>query len=165
MGGVTTIEHGDGGTAEIFRLMREKGVALCATLAAGDAVAQYNGWRKGIDAEPARITAKRKSFQLALHSGVTICMGGDVGVYSHGDNAREMELMVNYGMTPIDVLRSSTSINADVFAYADKIGRLKKGLLADIIAVQGDPSKHIGLIRKVVFVMKDGKIIKDHSAD
>lgn len=160
MGGVSTIEHGDEGDEEIFNLMKEKGVALCPTLAAGDAILQYSGWKKGIDPEPARITAKKKSFQAALKSGVTICMGGDVGVYTHGDNAREMELMADYGMKSLDVLRSATSVNADVFGYADKFGRIKKGLLADIIAVKGDPSKTIQDIRNVVLVMKDGKLYK-----
>jgi imidazolonepropionase-like amidohydrolase len=160
MGGVSTIEHGDDGDEEIFTLMKEKGVALCPTLAAGDAILQYNGWKKGVDPEPARITAKKKSFQAALKSGVIICMGGDVGVYTHGDNAREMELMVDYGMKSMDVLKSATSVNADVFGYADKFGRIKKGLLADIIAVKGDPSKTIGDIRNVVLVMKDGKLYK-----
>ncbi len=159
--GVHSIEHGDAGDEETFSMMAKKGIALCATLAAGDATAQYRGWKKGTDPEPAGITAKRKSFQAALKAGVTICMGGDVGVFPHGDNAREMELMADYGMKPADVLRSSTSVNADVFGYADKIGRIKKGLLADIIAVQGDPSVNIHDIRKVVFVMKDGKVYRD----
>jgi len=158
LAGVSTIEHGDNGTEEIFKLMKEKGVALCPTLAAGDATSQYKGWRKGIDPEPEHIMNKKKSFALALKSGVTICMGGDVGVFAHGDNAREMEMMVDYGMNPVDVLRSSTSINADVFGYADKIGRIKKGLLADIIAVEGDPSVNIKNIRKVKLVMKGGLI-------
>ncbi len=87
-------------------------------------------------------------------------MGGDVGVYTHGDNVREMELMVEYGMKPIDVLRSATSVNADVFGYADKIGRIKKGLLADIIAVQGNPSSNITNIRSVLLILKDGKFYK-----
>jgi imidazolonepropionase-like amidohydrolase len=158
--GVSTIEHGDEGTSDVFRLMKEKGVALCPTLAAGDAVAQYSGWKKGVDPEPARITAKRKSFQAALQAGVTICMGGDVGVFTHGDNAREMEMMTDYGMKPIDVLRSATSINADVFGYGDKIGRIRKGLLADIIAVKGDPSADITAVRSILFVMKDGVLYK-----
>ncbi len=156
--GVSTIEHGDDGDEEIFGLMKQKGVALCPTLAAGDAVLQYNGWKKGIDPEPARITAKKKSFGAALKSGVTICMGGDVGVYTHGDNVREMEMMADYGMKPIDVLKSATATNADVFGYGDKIGRIKKGLLADIIAVQGDPSITIKNIRNTRLVMKDGVI-------
>jgi len=115
LAGVTTIEHGDNGTPEIFAMMKEKNIALCPTLAAGDAIAQYKGWRKGIDEEPESIKTKRKSFADALKAGVTICMGGDVGVFPHGDNAREMEMMVDYGMKPIDVLRSATSVNGDVF--------------------------------------------------
>ncbi len=160
LAGVSTIEHGDNGTLEIFQLMKEKGVALCPTLAAGDAVQQYKGWRKGMEPEPVIIVNKRKSFQLALQAGVTICMGGDVGVFAHGDNAREMEMMADYGMKPIDILRSSTSINADVFGYGDKIGRIKKGLLADIIAVEGDPSQEIKQVRKVTLVMKGGIVYK-----
>ena len=158
MNGVLTIEHGDNGTEEVFKLMKEKGVAYCPTLAASEAYAQYDGWKKGSDSLPARVAQKKKSFQLALKVGVTICMGGDVGVFSHGDNAREMELMVDYGMKPIDVLRSTTSINADVFGYGNRIGRTKKGLLADLVAVEGDPSSNIKDIRKVRFVMKDGRI-------
>ncbi len=161
MAGITTIEHGDEGDEEIFKLMKEKGVALCPTLAAGEAVAQYKGWKKGIDPEPLKITAKRKSFEAALKNGVTICMGGDVGVFAHGDNAREMELMAAYGMKPAAVLRSATSVNAAVFGYADKIGSIKKGLLADIIMVQGNPVDSISAVRKVVFVMKNGKIYKE----
>jgi imidazolonepropionase-like amidohydrolase len=159
--GVATIEHGDEGTEQVFQLMKEKGVALCPTLAAGDAVQQYKGWKKGIDPEPQQITNKKRSFAAALKSGVTICMGGDVGVFAHGDNAREMEMMVQYGMKPIDVLKSATSVNADVFGYKNEIGRIKKELLADIIAVNGDPSTDIKNIRNVVFVMKDGKIYRD----
>ncbi|MFL5772094.1 MAG: amidohydrolase family protein [Flavisolibacter sp.] len=161
LAGVSTIEHGDAGTDEVFRMMKDKGIALCPTLAAGDAIFQYGGWKKGTDPEPARITAKRKSFTAALKAGVTICMGGDVGVFTHGDNAREMEMMVDYGMKPIDVLRSATSVNADVFGYGDEIGRIKKGLLADIIAVTDDPSVNIKNIRRIEFVMKDGKIVRE----
>jgi imidazolonepropionase-like amidohydrolase len=158
--GVSTIEHGDGGTEEVFKLMKEKNVALCPTLAAGDAIQQYRGWKKGIDPEPPTITNKKKSFRLALQTGVTICMGGDVGVFAHGENAREMELMVEYGMNPVDVLISATSVNADVFGYANKIGRIKKDLLADLVAVEGDPSVQILNIRKVKMVMKNGVLYK-----
>ncbi|HEY2721967.1 MAG TPA: amidohydrolase family protein, partial [Chitinophagaceae bacterium] len=150
--GVSSIEHGDYGTEEVFKLMKEKGIALCPTLAAGDAIEQYKGWRKGIDPEPERVANKKKSFALALKAGVTICMGGDVGVFAHGDNAREMEMMVEYGMKPIEVLKSATSINADVFGYGEKIGRIRKDLFADIIAVDGDPSTAIKNIRKIRLV-------------
>ena len=161
--GVSTIEHGDGGTEEVFKLMKEKNVALCPTLAAGNAIQQYRGWKKGTDPEPPSIANKKKTFQLALKAGVTMCMGGDVGVFAHGDNAREMELMVEYGMKPIDVLRSATSVNAEVFGYADKIGRIKKDLLADLIAVEGDPTNDIKNVRKIKLVIKNGVIYKQPS--
>lgn len=154
--GASTIEHGDGATEAVLKRMKEKGVALCPTLAAGDAIEQYRGWKKGVNPEPARILAKRATFSLALKTGVTMCMGGDVGVYAHGDNAREMELMVDYGMAPVDVLRAATSVNARVFDYADRIGSVQTGMLADLIAVEGDPSKDIRLIRRVKWIMKDG---------
>jgi imidazolonepropionase-like amidohydrolase len=155
--GVSTVEHGDNGTLEIFKLMKEKGVAFCPTLAAGDAIEQYKGWKRGIDPDTERIKNKKKSFGLALQSGVTICFGGDVGVFTHGDNARELEMMVEYGMRPLQVLRSATSVNADVFELT-RSGRIKAGFLADIIAVDGDPSLDIHNIRKVKLVMKDGVV-------
>lgn len=155
LGGVRTIEHGDYGTLEIFQLMREKGVAFCPTLAASDATEQYKGWRKNIDPNTEKINRKMESFRWALQSGVTICFGGDVGVFPHGDNAREMEMMVQYGMRPMQVLRAATAVNADVFALNDR-GRIKTGLLADIILVEGDPSKNVSDIRKIKLVMKDG---------
>ena len=156
--GVSTIEHGDEGTEEVFKLMKEKNVAYCPTLAATEATQQYKGWRKNIDPDTEPIKRHKKSFKLALLSGVTICMGGDVGVYTHGNNVIEMELMSEYGMPATDVLKSATSINADVFGYGDKIGRIKKGLLADIIAVEGDPSADVKNLRKVKLVMKGGMI-------
>ena len=158
MAGISTIEHGDDGTAEIFALMKEKKVALCATLAAGDATLQYAGWKKGTDPEPARITKKKKSFALALQSGVTICMGGDAGVFAHGNNALEMKMMVAYGMKPLEVLRSATSVNADIFGYANTIGRLKKGLFADVISVKGNPLDSMSSLHNITLVMKVGKI-------
>lgn len=160
LGGVETIEHGDGGTAEIFELMKEKGVGLCPTLAAGDAITQYRGWNKSTDPEPERIQQKRKSFKMALDSGVQIVFGGDVGVFPHGENYREMELMVDYGMKPLDVLISATSNNASMF-HLNQLGNLEKGFLADIIAVEGNPTKDISVIKNVSFVMKDGVVYKE----
>lgn len=160
LAGVETIEHGDGATRETYQLMRENNVALCPTLAAGDAISQYGGWEKGVDPEPARIAAKRKSFEEALAAGVTICFGGDVGVYPHGDNVREIEMMVEYGMDAEDALRSATSINADLFHIDDQVGRIKSGLLADIIAVRGDPTEDISALREIRLVVKGGKIVR-----
>ena len=160
LGGVETIEHGDGGTAEIFEMMKEKGVGLCPTLAAGDAITQYRGWNKSTDPEPERIQQKRKSFKMALDSGVQIVFGGDVGVFPHGENYREMELMVDYGMKALDVLISATSNNAKMF-HLNQLGNLKKGFLADIIAVEGNPTKDISVMKNVSFVMKDGVVYKE----
>ena len=156
--GVTTIEHGDNGTPEVFKLMAERGVALCPTLAAGDATAQYAGWKKGTDPEPARFAAKRASLKAALAAGVTICNGSDVGVFAHGDNARELELLVDYGMSPLDVMRTATSVTAKAMHLENRIGQVKAGLLADLVAVEGDPTARITDIRSVGFVMKGGKV-------
>ena len=156
--GVRTIDHGDGATPETFALMADLGVAFCPTLAAGEAITGYGGWRKGIDEEPARIRAKRASFQMALESGVQMCFGGDVGVYPHGENVWELELMVEYGMSPSDALHAATAGNASIFELDDR-GRVEPGLLADLVAVQGDPTDDIGALRAVDMVMKGGEIV------
>ncbi len=157
--GVTTIEHGDGSTPELLKLMKDKGIALCPTLAATDAIASYFfGW-KGSGQEPEMIFKKRAFFKMALQSGVTICMGGDVGVFAHGENSREMVLMVEYGMKPIDVLHSATAVNAQVFGLKD-LGSVKPQYLADLVAVSGNPDEDIKTIKLMKFVMKDGVIYK-----
>lgn len=140
MAGVDTIEHGDGATPEIFKLMVEHKVAWCPTLSVGN---QAN---------------KRANFQNALQAGVTIVNGSDVGVFPHGDNARELEAMVNFGMKPVDAMKSATSTAGQVLRQL--IGEVKAGLLADLIAVEGDPTKEISAIRRVKFVMKGGTVFK-----
>ena len=155
--GADTIEHGNGGTPEIFRLMRQKRVALCPTLAATDAISRYRGWKPGEPA-PAAVQEKRASFAAALRERVPMCMGGDVGVYAHGDNVREMELMVDYGMRPADVLIAATSANARFFRLHGRLGSVKPGLLADLVAVEGDPTANVSALRAVRLVMKGGAV-------
>jgi imidazolonepropionase-like amidohydrolase len=161
MAGAETIEHGDFIDVEIGKLMKEHNVTYIPTIAAVDMISQYRGWKKGITPEPANVTNKKKSFKEAIASGVTIGMGGDVGVFPHGENALEMELMVEYGMKAMDVLKAATSVNARAFHLDNQVGSLKEGLKADLLVVTGDPSKSISDLRKVEFVMKDGVVYKN----
>src|SRR5262245_43377017 len=154
---VETIEHGDAGDVEVFRLMAKHQVALCPTLAAAEAMSRYRGWKKS-DPEPAALKAKRASFKEALESGVTIVNGSDAGVFAHGDNARELELLVEYGMKPAEALRSATSLAAKAMHLEQKMGIIRAGFLGDLVAVEGDPTAEIATLRKVRFVMKDGTI-------
>ncbi len=158
LAGVKTIEHGSAATDEVLTLMKEHDVALCPTLAATYSIAQYRGWNDQTEPEPSTIVQKKASFQRALQAGVTIVAGGDVGVFAHGDNAKELVLMSKWGMPNRDILRSVTRVNADVFGL-EKLGRLEPGFLADIIAVEGDPLDRIEDLYNIRFVMKDGKVI------
>lgn len=159
LAGVRTIEHGDGGDAQTFAIMATNGVALCPTIAAGDAILQYGGWRKGRDPEPVRIRSKRDSFTAAMAAGVEICFGGDVGVYPHGDNVRELELMVDYGLAPSAALHAATAGNAAIFEIDEHLGSIRAGMLADLVAVKGDPTLDISALRQVMLVMKGGSVV------
>jgi imidazolonepropionase-like amidohydrolase len=156
--GAETIEHGYGGTKEVFAAMKERGVALCPTLGASDAIARYQGW-DGRDPAPRAVALARSSFNAARAARVTICVGGDVGVFAHGDNVRELELMQAAGMSARDVLIAATSVNARVFHIDSQVGSVRPGLLADLIAVEGNPTEDVKVLRQVRFVMKGGEIV------
>jgi imidazolonepropionase-like amidohydrolase len=155
--GADTIEHGYGATAAILASMKAHGVTLCPTLAAADAVARYAGWT-GSGPAPKGVALSRSSFALARASGVRICAGGDVGIFAHGHNARELDLMVAGGMSPAQAMISVTSGNAAAFRLPDR-GALRPGLLADLVAVTGDPTRDIAAARAVRMVLKGGVIV------
>ena len=158
LAGVATIEHGDHGNAEVFKLMVDRGIALCPTLAAFEASARYAGYRPESQPEPPRLVQARANFVQALKSGVTIINGSDMGVFAHGSGAREVELMVNYGMTPALALQSATSVAARILHLDGQVGAIKSGLLADLTAVTGDPTRDITSLQAVKMVVKEGVV-------
>lgn len=159
MAGVASIEHGDSGTPELWRLMAEKKIGYCPTLAAVEATSRYAGWKEGSAPTP-RMVEKRTNFAAALAAGVPICVGGDTGVYSHGTNAWEIELLVAAGMSAPQALRSATTVNAKILGLDDRLGALREGFLADLVALGGDPTRTIASVRDVRFVMQGGRVVR-----
>ncbi|HEY4101672.1 MAG TPA: amidohydrolase family protein [Gemmatimonadales bacterium] len=160
LAGVRTIEHGDAGTPEVFKLMKEHGTYFIPTVAAGESQLEQAGRYHIGDSLPRSLETKRTSFQEAMKAGVMIGSGSDVGVFSHGDNAKELILMVQFGMKPIDALIAATSTDAKMLQMDDRIGMVKPGLWADLIAVDGDPTVDISTLKHVTFVMKNGVVYK-----
>jgi imidazolonepropionase-like amidohydrolase len=154
LAGVETIDHGGEGTPEVFKLMAEHHVALCPTITAG-----AGPWPPADPNSPAQ-TRKRASFKAALAAGVTILNGSDVGTFPHGQNAREIEAMVAYGMPAVDALKSATSTAARVLHMENQIGAVKPGFYADLAAFDGDPTKDVAALRRVKFVMKNGVVYR-----
>ena len=159
LAGVDTVEHGYGGTPEVFKLMHDRGTALCPTIGASEAYAHYfQGWN-GQEPAPESVQENRRSFRMAMQAGVPICMGGDVGVFAHGENWREMDAMQRAGMPAAQVMIAATSGNARIFHLADR-GAVKPGLLADLVAVDGDPTRDVNAVRSIRLVMKGGQIVR-----
>jgi imidazolonepropionase-like amidohydrolase len=159
LAGVNTIEHGDAGDIEVFRLMAQKKIGYCPTLATAEAYARYDGWKPNSPL-PTALVSKKESFKAALESGVLIGNGSDIGVFPHGQGYQELEMLVKYGMTPLQALRCATSDASKLLALENKVGMVKEGMIADLAAFEGDPSKEIKDVRKVKFVMKSGTIYK-----
>lgn len=157
--GADTIEHGYGGTAEVFKAMAARHIALCPTIAASEAYARYFEQWNGQEPAPESVQENRRSFRLAMQAGVPICMGGDVGVYTHGHNWLEMEAMQRAGMPAAQVMIAATSGNARILHLADR-GAVRPGLLADIVAIDGDPTRDVSAAEHVRFVMKGGQIVR-----
>ena len=159
LAGVATIEHGDAGDIEVFRLMAEKKIGYCPTLAMSEAYARYAGWKQGTPA-PRDIVLKRDSFKAALESGVTIVNGSDMGVFPHGEGARELELLVAHGMSPAKALEAATASAARMLRLEDRVGRVRPGLRANLVAVAGNPLEDIKDIRNVRYVLVGGTVVR-----
>jgi imidazolonepropionase-like amidohydrolase len=160
--GVATIEHGMGGTRETYRLIAKRGIGLCPTLATVEISAIRNGWKRGTEPEPDSIREAKAALALAIQEKVKIVNGSDMGVFAHGDGAREIELLVEWGgMKPEEALLAATSTAAETLEMGDRVGSIAPGMLADLVAVDGDPTGSIASLRRVKLVVKGGAVVRE----
>jgi imidazolonepropionase-like amidohydrolase len=160
--GVDSIEHGSFMKPETLNLMKRKVTFLTPTLMATEWImGKIDNYPPALQAKArAAAAARSEMFRNAVKVGVRVSFGTDAAVYPHGQNAKEFKLMVDLGMSPIDALRSATANDAELLGIAQKVGTLQKGKLADVIAMAGDPTADITATERVLFVMKEGKIIR-----
>ncbi len=159
LAGVASIEHGSELNDEIFRAMKENGTYLVPTTYIADAIDPET--LPDVLAAKARyiLPIAKESLRKAIRAKVPIAFGTDSGVYPHGENAKEFAALVDRGMSPIEAIRSATVNCADLLGVDDR-GMIAEGLLADIIAVPGDPLQKITVLEDVQFVMKGGKVYR-----
>ena len=160
LAGVKSIEHGDGGTDEIFKLMKDNNTIYCPTLTVTEAIAEYGGWKKGVDPDTNGVRRKHAAMTSAIKSGVTICNGSDVGPYTHGDNLRELKLLVEYGLSVEKTIQAATMVGAELMNKGDELGQVKVGYLADLIAVDGNPLENLDILSSPKMIMLDGNFYK-----
>lgn len=161
LAGVKSIEHGDAGTDEIFKLMKDNNTIYCPTLTVTEAISEYGGWKKGVDPDTNGVKRKHAAMTSAIKSGVTICNDSDVGPYTHGDNLRELKLLVEYGLSVEKTIQAATMVGAELMNKGGELGQVKVGYLADLIAVDGNPLEDLDVLSAPKMVMLDGDIYKD----
>jgi imidazolonepropionase-like amidohydrolase len=158
--GVVSIDHADQLGDETMRLMREKQTFAVPTFTISEYFSEHAASPEQAAHDRQILDLHASEFRKQLAAGVPMAVGSDVGPFPHGTQARELELMVKYGMTPLATLQADLLNGAKLLGWQGQIGVLKPGYLADIIAVPGDPLQDIGVLRKVSFVMKDGVVCR-----